>query len=189
MENETPSRSVAAIAEHYAQRWQGDYELLAFQHGPNASFAPELRIAVFEPAEGNKLWRYATCGMSDLRAMPAIELHLFSLEWDEGNLELLTAAAFYHFKTAALNLGHTVNFGRPWQSNSQLCCGFISLPYHEDIDFEQFEFDSKTIHCYWLIPITEAERDLRLSEGVEALEQRFDEHELRYYDPFRAAVV
>ena len=41
----------------------------------------------------------------------------------------------------------------------------------------------------WLLPITEAERDLKASSGLEALESRFDEVDLEYWRVDRASVV
>jgi hypothetical protein len=45
------------------------------------------------------------------------------------------------------------------------------------------------LHVLWLLPITKAERELKVKEGLEALEQRFDACALEYWIPDRASVV
>ena len=45
------------------------------------------------------------------------------------------------------------------------------------------------LHVLWLLPITAAEREFKLRAGVEALEQRFDDCGLEYWDPQRVSVV
>ena len=41
----------------------------------------------------------------------------------------------------------------------------------------------------WLLPVTAAERDFKAANGLEALEERFDDAELEYWDTRRASVV
>jgi len=41
----------------------------------------------------------------------------------------------------------------------------------------------------WLLPITEAERDFKAEHGPEALEQRFDDAAIDYWEPARASVA
>ena len=57
-------------------------------------------------------------------------------------------------------------------------------------------FDGRTCHVgdrhvqfLWLLPISDAERDWKVSSGLESLESRFDDVALRYWQVDRASVV
>ena len=80
-------------------------------------------------------------------------------------------------------------FGCPWYPESNLRYGLLSLPYLNGSAFEKLHAESKIIKFLWLLPVTEAERDYKKQKGLEALEQRFDEIQLDYLDPFRESVV
>jgi hypothetical protein len=45
------------------------------------------------------------------------------------------------------------------------------------------------VHLLWLLPITKAERDFKVERGLEALECRFDEVGLHYWEAGRDSVV
>jgi hypothetical protein len=45
------------------------------------------------------------------------------------------------------------------------------------------------IHVMWLLPITAAERDFKLRQGLEALEKRFESCALEYWVSGRASVT
>jgi hypothetical protein len=48
---------------------------------------------------------------------------------------------------------------------------------------------SMNIRFLWLIPITAEELQYKKDNGVEALENKFEETEFNYIDPFRNSVV
>jgi hypothetical protein len=41
----------------------------------------------------------------------------------------------------------------------------------------------------WLLPITKAEREFKVANGLEALESLFEERKLRYWDPHRPSAT
>ena len=118
-----------------------------------------------------------------------IELFIFSPRQDKAQIELVTVCASYHRNILPLNIHHTVNIGRPWLDNSNCDHCFISLPYLDGEDLEVFSFNDKTYHCYWLIPITEKERDYKIDKGCEALEQLFEDKQLDYLKPERKCLL
>ncbi|WP_145227079.1 suppressor of fused domain protein [Rudaeicoccus suwonensis] len=65
----------------------------------------------------------------------------------------------------------------------------VSLPYAFGPAFEVAHVGDRHVDFLWLIPITEAERRLKMSEGLEALEWRFDEVGLRYWQTDRSSVA
>lgn len=116
-----------------------------------------------------------------------IEPHIFSAEQDPSLVELLTVLAHYHATGAQLNLGHTVDFGKPWQANSKCTCGVLSLPYLDGPKLESMV--SHSVKCYWLIPITKQERDFKIKHGLEQLEKSFDTIGINYIDASRESAV
>jgi hypothetical protein len=116
---------------------------------------------------------------------------MFSPIQTDGHVELLTAVAHYHRTGRLLDLGHTVNFGRPWLDGSACEFGIISLPYLDGPKIEQLHLTdgSSVVNCLWLIPITEAERDYKRSDGIASLESRFEESRFDYLDPLRPSVI
>jgi len=119
----------------------------------------------------------------------AIELFVLSPYQAESLAELLLICASFHRNSAILNLDHTVNIGRPWLPGSACDYAFISLPYLYGEQLELLSFLGYTTHCYWLIPITEAERKYKMNHGAEALEQLFEEKQLDYLNPNRKTLV
>lgn len=138
------------------------------------------------------MWTYATAGMS---ARPeagkeyGIELHLVSPVASEAYVELLTTVAHYHLTGRPLGWGHTVNFGRPWHPGSRCSYGLISRPYLDGPDLEWMGAPDASTRFLWLIPITMEERELVVSRGVEALEERFERTDLDYLNPARPSVA
>ncbi len=138
------------------------------------------------------MWTYATCGMSFCTAAPdPIELHLFgpvagrvvnrASYRSRPTITALTSAWARRF----------VNFGRPWIDGSSCSYGLVSLPYLDGPSLEEFHSsgNARLIRFLWLIPITAAERDFKKRNGLEALQQRFEEAGFNYLDPARASVV
>ena len=103
--------------------------------------------------------------------------------------ELLVAAASYHRNVAVLGVYHTVNFGQPWLDDSHCDHGYISLPYLDGLELQLWRTPAGSVSSYWLLPITQAERDFKIEAGWEALEELFEASELDYLDPARPSCV
>jgi hypothetical protein len=56
-------------------------------------------------------------------------------------------------------------------------------------DLEDLVVHDRTIKCYWMIPITKAEREFKVLNGLEALETEFERTSFDYLDPRRQSVV
>ncbi|MBE7439064.1 MAG: suppressor of fused domain protein [Spirochaetales bacterium] len=108
---------------------------------------------------------------------------------DDSILEILYSAASFHLHVQALGAPHTVNLGRSWTPSSLCTHAVIQQPYIDGIALEIFEAAGFHVHCYWLIPITEAEKDFALEHGYEALAELFERKALNYLDPNRASLV
>lgn len=135
------------------------------------------------------MWTYATCGMSQPGDEIPIELHMFS-PWATDELtELLYVVTYYHRTGRQIGLGHTVNFGKPWLGTSSCDHRYVSLPYLDGPNLEVLCKNPNLICCYWLIPVTAGEVEFRMSEGVDALEERFKLQEIDYLDLNRPSVA
>jgi hypothetical protein len=118
-----------------------------------------------------------------------IELHVFSEIESTEVSEILAAVAHYHRTGSRLGLGHTVNFGRPWIEGSHAQYGLISLPYLDGPGLETLEYSGNFVKCYWMIPITEAEREYKKVNGLEPLEEIFDNSDFDYANPYRNSLL
>ena len=135
------------------------------------------------------MWAYVTVCMSDPQDIDPLELHLFARESNDQIAELLVALAHYHRTGKPMELGDSVNFGRPWWSGSQCDRGLISLPYLDGPELEWLLLRDQKVRFLWVLPITNAEVDFKRTAGLEALESRFENAKLDYLDPYRPSVV
>ncbi|MDG6896186.1 suppressor of fused domain protein [Volucribacter amazonae] len=177
---------IEQIFLHYKRIWKFEYyQIYQLTNGPMRILFKEFSILVIPPYNDRNMWTYATLGMS-LDSSLGMELHMFSKFENKKLIEILTAIAYYHMTEKTLSLNDTVNFGIPWQEGSQCDYGLISLPYLDGSDLENL---GDNIKFYWLIPITEAERNYRWHYGVEKLEQLFEDKNFNYLDFYRYSVV
>ena len=176
------------IEGHYNSVWFTTPIVSAFNAGPIHQLPPSFAVLKYPPNESRKMWTYATCCMSQPEDSRPIELHMFSLVESEHITELLFATAHYHRTQAPLDLNHTVNFGRPWLAGARCEYGLISLPYLDGPKLETLD-THPPIQFYWLIPVCKAEVDYKKSNGIEALENAWEEANFDYLDPKRPSVV
>jgi hypothetical protein len=177
------------VAKHYEMIWGRCGRDVGFVGGPLNALPDDFKVIEFEPYGDRPMWTYATCGMSSPEDTSPIELHMFSPEKSGEPVELLVAVAHYHRTNSNLDVGHTVNFGKPWINESPCEYGLISLPYLDGPKLEKLKLHSGiTVRCLWLIPITRSEVDFKKKNGLEALEDRFDDMQFNYLDPARSPV-
>lgn len=177
------------VAKHYERIWGISGRDVGFIGGPLHELADGFKILEFEPHGDRSMWTYATCGMSASEDVPAVEIHVFSPKKSGEPVELLVATAHFHQTGGALDLGHTVNFGKPWIDESTCQYGLISLPYLDGSELENLALrNGKIVRCLWLVPITKAEVEFKKKNGLECLEDRFDKANFNYLDPLRKSV-
>lgn len=153
-------------------------------------FAPEFRVLEVRPSPDSPVWTYVTCGASQIRHPNSEPLELLTVtsERSERVAQLLTMAAYYH-ATQTLGLHHVFGLGEAWVEGSPLTAGYISLPYPWGPGLESFDPGDQSVNIYWLMPISQAERELARRGGADALEQRFEDAEVAYWDLRRGSVV
>ena len=179
---------IKKIEEHYLMNWS-EYSECIFNKEHIHELLPSFNVLKFKPNEKRNSWIYATCGMSGKDKEQGLELFIIAPTENDFLINLLAAIAHYHASGNILSLGHTVNFGCAWYEGSKCDHGLISLPYLDGPDLEWLEMKSMNIRFLWLIPITTEELQYKKDNGVEALENIFEEAEFNYIDPFRNSVV
>jgi Suppressor of fused protein (SUFU) len=178
------------LKKHYESYFDIAGQELILENDVTEKLHPDLYVLEFKPNNRHNFWTYCSIGMSlDRKDDNLIELFVFSPWQDKAHVELITVCASYHRNCLPLNIHHTINIGRPWLDQSTCDHCFISLPYLDGTDIELFEFNKKTYHCYWLIPITEKERNFKIENGCEALEQLFEDKQLNYLNPDRQCLL
>jgi Suppressor of fused protein (SUFU) len=177
----------AALERHYEAIWGRKNSSYVWRRGP--ALPHECRVFEYAPSDLGPCWIYATCCMSPCDEPSSLELFLMSPSQTENHVELLTAIAHYHQTAATLDLGHTVNFGRPWLDQSKCSFGLISLPYLFGPKLENASIAGTNTRVLWLIPIRPEERAFKVKFGLEALEKVFEEKQVNCVDPMRESVV
>jgi hypothetical protein len=180
----------AKLRQHFEGYFGLTGKLLTLGKGPVEKLHPDFYILEFPPNKRHDMFCYCTVGMSaDRGDEMRIELVVYAPRSSMSLVELLTYCASYHRNNLPLNVHHTINIGQPWLDKSKCDHAFISVPYLDGEELEMFNVEGKDVHCYWLIPITEQERDYKLEYGCEALEQLFEDTRFDYLNPDRSCIV
>lgn len=179
---------VLEIHRHVHEFFEGhDQQRVAFDRGAITDLLPGFHAIEVAPGRRTELWTYVSVGVALVNA-PHVEFVLTTRAQSERQVELLAMCAYYHH-TEGLGLGHTFPIGQPWLPRSTLDNFLVSLPYPFGPDLEDLSLNEGDVQVLWLLPITRRERDFATSNGVEAIEQRFDEVALEYWNPQRNSVV
>jgi hypothetical protein len=188
MKKNDPMNYTEQIEEHYSAIWSPPVARIRWDKGPTGDLPEEFKVIVVQRSADTTA--YATLCMSQPEDDERIELHLLTRRSEQVRdelVELLTAVAQYHRTGQRLGPGHSVNFGRPWLEGSACTHGLISLPYLDGPALERL--DAPSVRFLWLIPVTEDEVSFKKRNGLEALEQRFEDMPFDYLDPLRVSVV
>ncbi|MCC9602248.1 suppressor of fused domain protein [Stieleria sp. JC731] len=158
--------------------------------GPVPEAMPEFRVLCAAPGNRTGCWTYLSVGASCIEHEDSglLEFFIISPVEDLRNVELVTMTAWYH-KSKTLGWGHTFPIGESWLGDSHCDHMLISTPYPFGPDLEICNFPNGHIHLLWLLPITEAERDYKLANDLESLEQSFEDAGLEYWNVSRSSVV
>ena len=182
--------SLQILKQHLNDFFEGHAsEEIQFNRGPMIELAPWFRVIRFAPGPHLDLWSYVSVGASTLLdESNGLEFAIFAEHESPRYAELVTMMAHYHSGNR-LGVGHTVPLGEPWFDGSLCNASLISLPYPLGNEFEVCPLKDSHIHILWMVPITESERQFKIKNGLDALEDKFEEAELRYWDFSRQTIV
>lgn len=188
-------RGAVAIAAQHHQYFAG-HEITERREpsGQVERRVPGFFVHEISPGPKFAGWTYAGVGLWDAVHEPnghGLEFVMTSPVRTDRLVELVAMTAHYHAGPPGqrLDRGHTVPFGEPWLPGSACDHTLVSLPYPFGPEFGTCSWAGGHAELLWLLPITEAERDFKAREGVEALEQLFESAAINPCDPNRASVV
>ena len=163
---------------------------LTWKKGPIGDVLPEFHVLRVAPGPKTNLWTYVSIGAweVDRDTSGGLEFFVVGNEENERYVEALAMTAFYH-QAHHLGKSHTFPIGEPWWPDSPLDHLLLSLPYIFGPEFEVCSLPDRHIHFLWLLPITQAEREFKAANGLDALEERFEQSGIEYWNPLRTSLV
>lgn len=175
------------LKKHYELNWgQKECDLL-WEKGPIKDLPVGFHTEVYKKDETTNV--ITTSGLSFGNSSNKIELCLYydpNFRSELRLAEILTVTAHFHLAGEALKVGDSVNWGEPIIEKSKCCWGYLSWPYLEGVKLGNIEFNGAKV--FWLVPITEEELKFKKINGVDSLEQIFEEKELNYIDLLRESL-
>ncbi len=159
----------------------------------DAMSAPHVRVLRVDPESRGGLWLHVSSGASvpaegGVAGPQGSEFVLVTPFKTLRAVELLAMVVYFH-GVQELSVGDTVSVGEPWLPGST--CGhlLVSNPYLLADELWALPLPGRTVNFRWVIPITAKERAYAAERGLDALEQRFEQAGLEYWDPHRQSVV
>lgn len=189
--NEVVNFGVEALLEaHIRQTFPGhEISMEYWEDGPIVELLPEYKVLKVSPGPLiNLFWTYVSIGSWPLFGDSRLEFVILANDDSDKYVERLAMTTYYH-SLHRLGLGHTFPLGEPWVEASKCECCLVSLPHPLGDQFEVCEIGDGHVHFFWLLPITENERQYKIDKGLEALEVRFEEKSLEYWNNKRESVV
>jgi len=186
------SRELIEIVTGHVHRFFSGHEISEhrWELGPLPDHIPEFRVLCVAPDRGDGNWVLVSAGASAIvhESDPRYEFVMVAPSGVMRCVELLTMLAWYH-KTERVGIGHTLPLGEPWLGDSS--CNHLLLRAADLFGHELAlcPCGDGHVHLAWALPITQAERDYEATYGREALERKFDDAVIPYWDAHRASVV
>lgn len=182
------ARYTKSLLLHYKNFWGSRPGIFSPTPSDAAEFPIPFAVVEFDPNRRRNSWVYATCGMGLCQHSPA-EFFVISPYKSRGLGDILAAIGHYHLTGTHLNHGHIVNLGVPWLDASACTFSLISRPYLYGPAMQNFIYCESNINCLWVIPIRQDEREFAVKNGVDRLEDKFEEKSFNYMDPLRPSVL
>jgi suppressor of fused protein SUFU len=179
-----------ALEEHVRRFFAGrTIDVFTWRAGPIREQNPHFRVLRVSPETTTDVWTYVSVGgWAATDEDFGMEFLICTPSTQDRAVELLAMTVFYN-REGTLDIGHTLPIGEPWLPGSKCDHLLVSLPYPFGPDLQTCHVGDRHVEFLWLLPISEAERDLKISSGLEALESRFDEVGLKYWQIDRASVA
>lgn len=179
------------VLKHYQSFFKGHkQELFTWDIGPIKEMVPSFQVFRAEPGPQINLWSYASIGASRLWHDESGLLEFIVHSPIESPRLVETMAMVTHFHgNRTLGIGHSLPIGEPWMDDSECDHWLISKPYPLGPKLEICNLENTHIHVAWLLPITEEEKEYKVKNGLEALEQLFEDKGLEYWDIQRKSLV
>lgn len=181
-----------ALVQHIEGYFRGhECTLLQAPAGPVQRVLPRLQVMRVGPGPRIAHWTYLTVGAweVDREAGGGTEFFIIGDRQDDAKNVLRLAMVAHYHHGQYLGEEHTFPLGEPWEPGSELDHLLVSLPYTYGPGLEICEVPSRQIQFLWLLPITKAEREFKVANGLDALEDRFEEGGIEYWSAHRRSMV
>ncbi len=179
------------LQEHIADYFEGHIlEDVCWDEEASEAGSEGIVVTAISPGPQSELWTYVSRGASSrgFNAKRRLEFVIQAEEPDPRLVELVGMSCQYHH-AEGLAVGFTFPVGEPVLPESQLDHILVSIPYQFDEEFEDCGEGDDLVQYVWLLPITREEREFKVKEGLEALEQLFEDAEVPYWDAWRDSVT
>jgi len=168
------SDATAAVRSHVETFFDGHrVELRSFNRGPIYNRVTNFQVACIGPCPRMPLCTFVTLGCWDAvhAEERGLEFLLVGTADNEACLESLAMTAHSHagLESQRLDVGHTVPIGEPWVEGSICDHELVSPPYPFGPELESCAWSAGHARIMWLLPITRAERDFKVNQGLESL--------------------
>jgi hypothetical protein len=182
-----------AIRDHIVHFWENSaVSEERWLHGPIEENIQGFRVLKLTSRQPRLPVVFATlgCYTSDVGKHTMHEFFLLSRTDDPRHVETMTMLANFHSDPRyTLDVGSIVDIGGPWAPGSLCTHLLISVPYPYGPKLEWLSAQGVCVRFLWALPITQSEAAYAKTNGVDALEARFDAAQLDYLNALRAAVV
>ena len=160
--------------------------------GPMEQRIPGFFVYSVPPGARFGGWTYLTsgCWKATARQQHGLEFLLSASVQSLRHVRVLTMLAYYHAgpPSQRLDLGHTASIGEPWTPDS-LCDCMLICPPHGYSELEICSWNNGHIRVLAALPITAAERALKIEQGIEQLQRRLRDAQVDLANPQRPSVA
>ena len=144
---------------------------------------PDFQVFEIAPNQQTEPWIYVSSGIGSFLNC---EFFIISPSKTPEHIETLAMIASACLKyPQSFKLNDIIDIGRAWMEMSDFSHFLISLPYPYGQRFEYLD----DIRFFWLLPISETEKNFAYQNSVEDLENLFDQQEIDFLNPNRPAVA
>jgi len=180
------------IEEHLTIFWKGRSVVREkVTRGPILRSIPDFSVLRFSQTAESPYWIYCTLGCFQVDSgHERYEFFLLAPRQSSNHVLTLSMLANFHADPDhQLGPGSIVEIGDPWIRGSSCDHLLMSIPYTFGPKLEWLELADFCVRILWALPITREEAKFARREGLEQLEQRFDNAVVAYLDPARHSVV
>ena|SRR5687768_958332 len=160
--------------------------------GPVNKSIVDFSVAVCPPASPTDAWVYVSVGAWSVETQEMARYEFVVTSPLESAIHFETLAMVAHFHADpryAVYPGKVLNIGRPWLPGSTCTHLLVSRPFPFGPDFERCVDANLQLRLLWLMPITTSEAEFARTNGVDALEDAFEQHAVDTLDPTRVSIA
>lgn len=186
-----PRGNLEALDNHVAAFWPSNgQENMTWEHGPVLERVPGFHVRRVAPLRPGDPWIYVSIGTSLVRQGVGLEFFIISPVESMLHVETLAMVAHFHsFDVHALDVGSTLNLGRPWLPGSLFDHMVVALPYPYGPRLEIASNVTNGARFLWLVPISKSESLFIKSRGFDNFEDLIEASEVNILDPQRKTVA